>query len=52
MTPGEMDHITIDVKKLFNISQPGSYKFSVELPVNRDNKVEIHSQPLLLNIVP
>jgi hypothetical protein len=25
MTPGQVDHTTIDVKKLFNISQPGSY---------------------------
>jgi hypothetical protein len=52
MKPGEVDHIKIDVKKLFSITQPGSYLFSVVMPVNMDNKVEIHSPPLALNVVP
>lgn len=52
MKPGQVDHIKIDVKKLFSITQPGSYLFSVALPANMDNKVEIHSQPLALNVAP
>jgi hypothetical protein len=52
MGPGQSDQLRIDVKKLFAMTRPGSYMFSVEMPVNRDSKVEIHSQPLLLNVVP
>jgi hypothetical protein len=50
--PGQSDQLTIDVKKLFAMTRPGSYVFSVEMPINRDSKVEIHSQPLLLNVGP
>lgn len=52
MKPGQVDRITIDVKKLFKISQPGAYVFSVVMPANLSQKVEIHSQPLVLNVVP
>ena len=52
MGPGQSDQLTIDVKKLFAMTRPGCYVFSVEMPINRDSKVEIHSQPSLLNVVP
>jgi hypothetical protein len=50
LKPGMSDRTTIDVRKLFNISQPGLYFFSVEMPVNKDSKVAIESQPLRLNV--
>ncbi len=52
MAAGKVEHVPIDVKKLFLITQPGSYLFSVEMGKNMDNKVAIHSQPLQLNIAP
>jgi hypothetical protein len=52
MTPERVDHLKIDIKKLFNITQPGMYLFSVVMPVNMDNKTEIYSQPLAIDVVP
>jgi len=52
LKPGMSDHTTIDVKKLFDITQPGLYLFSVEMPENADSKIAIKSQPLQLNVYP
>src|SRR5258707_3979388 len=52
MKPGQVERITIDVKKLFKISQHGAYAFSIVMPANLSQKVEIHSQQLVLNVVP
>jgi hypothetical protein len=52
MKPGQVDRITIDVKKLFKISQPGSYVFSVVMPPNLSQKAGIHSPSLVLDVVP
>jgi len=52
MAPGLVDNTTIDLRKLFIITQPGSYLFSVKMPQNGDNKVAIDSSPLRLNVVP
>ena len=46
------DRTTIDLRKLFNITQPGSYLFSVEMPRNGESQTAIESQPLRLNIYP
>jgi hypothetical protein len=51
MRPGQVEHINVDVMKLFNITQPGSYLFSVVMPPNMDNKTEIRSEPLRLNVI-
>jgi hypothetical protein len=49
--PGSVKHLSIDIKKLFKISQPGSYLFSVSMSANSDAKVEIHTQPLQIDLV-
>ena len=52
LKPGVSDRTTIDLRKLFNITQPGSYLFSVEMPRNGESQTAIESQPLRLNIYP
>jgi hypothetical protein len=52
LMPGRVEQIKIDVLKLLNITKPGSYLFSVVMPPNMDNKAEIRSEPLLLNVIP
>jgi hypothetical protein len=47
---GSTKQVPFDIKNLFKISQPGSYLFSVSMPANSDAKVEIHSQPLRIDI--
>ncbi|HEY1995305.1 MAG TPA: hypothetical protein VGG81_12935 [Edaphobacter sp.] len=49
--PGQVKHIPIDIKKLFDVTKPGVYLFSITMPPNMDRKVEVHSQPLRLNVV-
>jgi hypothetical protein len=49
---GQVKHIPIDIKNLFDVTKPGSYLFSITMPPNMDSKVEVHSQPLRLNVVP
>jgi hypothetical protein len=51
--PGQVKHLQIDIKKLFEVKKPGLYLFSITmLPPNIDSKVQVHSQPLRLNVVP
>jgi hypothetical protein len=49
--PGSAKHFPFDIKRLFKISQPGSYLFSVSMSANSDSKVEIASQPLRIDLV-
>ncbi len=49
--PGSVKHLSIDIKRLFKISQPGSYLFSVSMSANSDSKIEINSQPLRIDLV-
>ncbi len=49
--PGQVKHIPIDIKKLFEVTKPGLYLFSITMPPNMDSKVEVQSQLLRLNVV-
>src|ERR1700737_983897 len=49
--PGQVKHIPIDIKKLFDVTKPGSYLFSVEMPKNRDSNLAVHSENLRINVV-
>jgi hypothetical protein len=52
LRPGMSDSATIDVRKLFNITQPGLNVFSIEMPPNMDSKAAIQSERLPLNVAP
>ena len=52
LKPGQLVQYTVDIKKLYSITQPGSYLFSVKMPANMDNKGDISSRPLQLTVGP
>ena len=51
LKPGQHVQYPVDVKKLYSITQPGSYLFSVTMAANIDNKGDINSKPLQLTVV-
>jgi hypothetical protein len=49
--PGIMFEMTIDLKRLYEITEPGKYVFKVTRTAE-DNKTIVHSNTVILNIVP
>jgi hypothetical protein len=50
INPSSSKLITIDVKRLFEVTQPGSYLLVVTTPPDKDGKIEVTSQPLKFTI--
>jgi hypothetical protein len=51
LSPGQSVEFIIDLRKIYQIEEPGTYK----LVVGRDdelNKIKIHSKPLQIRVVP
>jgi hypothetical protein len=51
LKPGQHVQYRVDVKKLYSITQPGSYLFSVKMSANIDNKGDINTKALKLTVL-